>query len=974
MSAPPATPQRTASHSHSHSVSVSLPHGLSPASPYTPLSLRSFTSASTSSGSLNPSPSSTLATPASVRNFANHAGFSSPPVSKVKKISWASPSPTGHSPSDSLPSIADLARNWRSRANENGIKVTNHSKQDLADDFSLLNDADASFASKQEGDDEAGELFLMLFVPFFVIEISLALLPAPFMSTQRRRALSHAGSLPQHTPSLLPSAPHSAPKARNRPPLATLSPVTRRIAPSSPVQARRPNLVNHQNVMATPPPNRQLAERLRLNGSLTEPAQLRRRDVYDAVLHQNDLSFDRNLFDIHEDEQDEDYELGYSSYRHDLHDYHYQQEPSFGSRETHSDIEEEEYEVDYPTLPPQQKQNQYYYPYQPQQLLPPSYNNPSPAYPHPPGLTHPAASRGSAYLPIGQVLGVPMYHENQMLPQYPMHPVSQLPPAHMPVPLPLHQALHNTDAGLLVTSHPSSQVSTPVPTVAETPDATETPKCCSICARKPPALTRLAILTPCGHALCPACLTSALNIVGEKDMECAGCRAKVADFKLISIASDDPLTEQTGSSVKAHEKKENHDMILGNSTEIDTFDLSSMDEPNFFNDDNLRASTPPPKAKGMRRVSAPAAEPMPVQGAENDGDPVVLRIDNVPWDITPPRITAWLDQPIVRVHVLLDKKGKTMSHAFVEVENETMAGKILRGEVQSNALRRGSVLGKGKRARGVTVTRSSQGELMSALFPSWLGSFDGARPSLAGVDNDRVVAALESGLMSETEVACLLYLIRSPDAHFLKVPSLPFHSLISVLSKFPADVDSRVFWSSSLRESLFDVVFAAIQVLISRIEQKKNVDDAAYPPNLVEELTKAALDCQVFNAQQKSKLAEFEKQPRPSSSCDSDSNHSDVRSGNESPQNTDPTDADVEDEDGENDAEADASLSEGSRPSTDEIHTPSSATAANSALPSPESGDTVSAQENVRDDIAREFGVEAQLVEALIQRLSLARH
>lgn len=57
-----------------------------------------------------------------------------------------------------------------------------------------------------------------------------------------------------------------------------------------------------------------------------------------------------------------------------------------------------------------------------------------------------------------------------------------------------------------------------------------------------------------------------------------------------------------------------------------------------------------------------------------------------------------------------------MSHAFVEVENETVAGKILRGEIESsNGIRRGSVLGNGKRARGVTVTRSSQGELMSAV-------------------------------------------------------------------------------------------------------------------------------------------------------------------------------------------------------------------------------------------------------------------
>lgn len=140
MSALPATPQRITSHTHSHSVSVSLPHGLSPVSPYTPLSLRSF--ASTSSGSLNPSPSSTLATPASIRNLHNHSGFSSPPITRVKKISWASPSPAGHSPSDSLPSIADLARNWRSRANENGIKVANNPKQSIVDDFSLLDDED----------------------------------------------------------------------------------------------------------------------------------------------------------------------------------------------------------------------------------------------------------------------------------------------------------------------------------------------------------------------------------------------------------------------------------------------------------------------------------------------------------------------------------------------------------------------------------------------------------------------------------------------------------------------------------------------------------------------------------------------------------------------------------------------------------------------------------------------------------------
>ncbi|KAE9385451.1 hypothetical protein BT96DRAFT_595288 [Gymnopus androsaceus JB14] len=97
------------------------------------------------------------------------------------------------------------------------------------------------------------------------------------------------------------------------------------------------------------------------------------------------------------------------------------------------------------------------------------------------------------------------------------------------------------------------------------------------------------------------------------------------------------------------------------------FDFGSMNEPDFFSDGGIQVSTPPSKARGARRASSSA-----VDVDKKDGrDAVVLRIDNVPWDITPPRISVWLGQPVVRVHVLLDRKGKTMSYAFVEVENKT---------------------------------------------------------------------------------------------------------------------------------------------------------------------------------------------------------------------------------------------------------------------------------------------------------------
>lgn len=71
------------------------------------------------------------------------------------------------------------------------------------------------------------------------------------------------------------------------------------------------------------------------------------------------------------------------------------------------------------------------------------------------------------------------------------------------------------------------------------------PKDCSVCLASSPS--KLAILQPCGHPLCSVCLTSALNIVGEKDMECAVCKQSVADFKLMMISKSDSNPRTPGS-------------------------------------------------------------------------------------------------------------------------------------------------------------------------------------------------------------------------------------------------------------------------------------------------------------------------------------------------------------------------------------------------------------------------------------------
>ncbi|KAH7909874.1 hypothetical protein BJ138DRAFT_1102315 [Hygrophoropsis aurantiaca] len=374
------------------------------------------------------------------------------------------------------------------------------------------------------------------------------------------------------------------------------------------------------------------------------------------------------------------------------------------------------------------------------------------------------------------------------------------------------------------------------------PDATlVTPvSSCSVCGRSG---DQIAILDPCSHPLCSACLTSALNIVGEKDMECAVCHQSVENFHLQAppMGGDrgsPPVQTQRGASPRGFPFSDAAGSPLQRrSYRPDGGLLPSAFENNVIGslmsqlslyDAPLDSSTP----------TLPPASVYP-QPAVRSSDNIVLRIDNVPWDITPPAIIAWLKQPVVRVHVLLDPRGKTLSHAFVELATEEHARAALRG-VQN------SVLGKGRRARGVTVTRSGQEELMRALFPTWKGRFEGSRPAVNGLSREQLIEAFQASLMTETELASLLHLIRSPDSHFLKVPSLPFHSLISILSKFPSDLDSRVFWSSALRDALFNITFTATQVLANRLNEGIIQNE----PSLLEDVLRAGMNCQAFTSQQ----------------------------------------------------------------------------------------------------------------------------
>ncbi|KAJ7937713.1 hypothetical protein B0H13DRAFT_1852349 [Mycena leptocephala] len=259
---------------------------------------------------------------------------------------------------------------------------------------------------------------------------------------------------------------------------------------------------------------------------------------------------------------------------------------------------------------------------------------------------------------------------------------------------------------------------------------------------------QLALLRPCVHTLCPTCLTAALNIVDQqsKSLHCVICDATAETFDLV-------CTPQS--------------LIWGGKFT--------------------------PFCSALFHSA--------------DDDAVVLRIDQVPWDITPPAILTFLGVSSVSRIRRTAIRGSRLLHS-------------------PEGHRTTSILGAGPRARYITLTRSSQPALMAALFPFW--------------DNGSLPPRLTEVTL-ESELKDLLQLIRTPNPPFVKAPSLPFYALRSILVKFPTQRNRQVFPAD--HNILYDTTRAAIQVLLTRRPEEADV-------MLVKDFMSAALSCRAFTEEE----------------------------------------------------------------------------------------------------------------------------
>lgn len=161
------------------------------------------------------------------------------------------------------------------------------------------------------------------------------------------------------------------------------------------------------------------------------------------------------------------------------------------------------------------------------------------------------------------------------------------------------------------------------------PPQEQLPSACSVCGS---AHGALAILDPCAHPLCSTCLTSALNIVGEKDMECAVCKAKVENFKLHNF------TGNLGTARVIDEKHSFEMDVLGSTEEaafIENYDFDSGIMPGVFGaytggnfDDHIEFMD---RAQGASTPVSMIHSDHEHETFTRADEHVVLRIDNVPW-------------------------------------------------------------------------------------------------------------------------------------------------------------------------------------------------------------------------------------------------------------------------------------------------------------------------------------------------------
>ncbi|CAG8493881.1 17208_t:CDS:10 [Acaulospora morrowiae] len=335
------------------------------------------------------------------------------------------------------------------------------------------------------------------------------------------------------------------------------------------------------------------------------------------------------------------------------------------------------------------------------------------------------------------------------------------------------------------------------------------------------------LLSPCGHRMCEPCVhdlrTNTVKSSCKTYSECIFCETPVAEFKKIVQMGIYPTVPKHNERTLASEHPEE--------TAARTLSLAFP---------GMTQTTTRP----VQPMTAIANRPQQVQFGELSKLAVAHNWPVIPWDVSLKEIKAFFSAfklPNASlyaqcIHIIMDRTtGKTLSEAYVELATLADAHRA----VDTRNM-------KPLKGRLVSCMRSSQEDLMRAIFPKWKGEFSGC---------DAVVTAdvLQSSptvphvpYITREEMNSLLVVCRNYKLHFSrKCAERPFENIISVLVKFPFHQGD--LYTTLQRDLLFEMLKLAIESLKIHLSKDYHRIDET----LLERMMRAGIMTPVFTERQK---------------------------------------------------------------------------------------------------------------------------
>ncbi|OAD66310.1 hypothetical protein PHYBLDRAFT_152635 [Phycomyces blakesleeanus NRRL 1555(-)] len=215
---------------------------------------------------------------------------------------------------------------------------------------------------------------------------------------------------------------------------------------------------------------------------------------------------------------------------------------------------------------------------------------------------------------------------------------------------------------------------------------------------------------------------------------------------------------------------------------------------------------------------------------------------SIPWCISLSNIRSILtnltmpnpDKCVQNIHIIMDKHtGKTLDHAYIEVlsDKQTIVEAI-------KTYRRPPVKG-----RRLSLSESSQDDLMSDLYPGWKDSL-GISSFKANGDDTNIQN--QPGLIEREDYEALLAVCRDFKLHFSrKCAERPFEHFISLLIKYPWDQPQRI--TTLQRDHLYEYYKQATGILKEHLFRHQ----AIFDPTLLQRMVRGAIQSPGLTVPQK---------------------------------------------------------------------------------------------------------------------------